>query len=99
MKFFAKILLGIFILFQFSSIIVYVVKERNKTNISLSITEEEEEEENAKEIKMVQTEFVICSEKLYASIFEKTTQEAQDTYLLKKYFASATIFLVPPEQV
>lgn len=97
MKFFAKILLGIFILFQFSSIIVYVVKERNKTNISLSITEEEEE--NAKEIKMVQTEFVICSEKLYASIFEKTTQEAQDTYLLKKYFASATIFLVPPEQV
>lgn len=97
MKFFAKILLGIFILFQFSSIIVYVVKERNKTNISLSITEEEEE--NGKEIKMVQTEFVICSEKLYASIFEKTTQEAQDTYLLKKYFASATIFLVPPEQV
>lgn len=96
MKFFAKIFLGIFILFQFSTIIICVINDRNKTNITINITEEEE---HAKEIKVVKSEFVVMSNKLSASFIDNSSQKAQDTYLLKNYAANATIFLVPPEQV
>ncbi len=97
MKFFAKILLAIFILFQFSTIIMYVINERNKTNISITVTEEEEE--SVKEVKMVKEVFQIVMEKTVIMDLESSTPLALDTYLLKKYFATATIFLLPPEQV
>ncbi len=98
MKFFAKILLGIFILFQFSSIIVCLINDRNETKIAINITEEEEHS-HSKNVKEVKSEFIVTNDRLFTPFFDSPSKKIQDTYLLKNYGANSTIFLVPPEQV
>jgi hypothetical protein len=96
MKFFTKIVLGIFILFQFSTIIVCIINSRNETTFTYNITEEEEHSKGIKEIKSV---FVVTKYKLL-SLFDGTdSKKVQDTYLLKNYVADPSIFILPPEQV
>jgi|GEM_PF-4437730 len=96
MKFLTKIVLGIFILFQFSSIIVCIINEKNETVFTYNITEEEE---HSKEVKVVKSAFVISKYKLLSLFDEVTSQKVHDTYLLKNYTTNSTIFLLPPEQV
>ncbi|MBP9849935.1 MAG: hypothetical protein KBC58_10905 [Flavobacterium sp.] len=96
MKFFTKIVLVIFILFQFSSIIVCVINERNDTKFTFNITEEEE---HSKEVKVIKSAFVISKYKLLPLFDEATSLQIQDTYLLKQYAVNPTIFHLPPEQV
>ncbi|MGH2664897.1 hypothetical protein [Flavobacterium sp.] len=98
MKFLTKIVLAIFILFQFSSIIVCVINERSKTNFTYNITEEEEHS-HSKQIKEVKSEFVVHNNKLNILFDEMPSKKVHDYYLLKHYVANATIFLPPPEQV
>ncbi|MES2811938.1 MAG: hypothetical protein V4670_05645 [Bacteroidota bacterium] len=96
MKFFTKIVLGVFILFQFSTIIVCIINERNDTAFTYNITEEEE---HSKEVKEIKSAFVISKYKLLPLYDEVTSLEVHDTYLLKHYAVNSTIFLLPPEQV
>lgn len=96
MKFLTKIVLGIFILFQFSSIIVCIINEKNDTAITYNITEEEE---HSKEIKEIKSAFVISKYKLLPLFDEVASIEVFDTYLLKNYVVNPTIFHLPPEQV
>ncbi|WP_300567506.1 hypothetical protein [Flavobacterium sp.] len=98
MKFFAKILLGIFILFQFSSIVVCLINERNENKIAINITEEEEHS-HSKQIKEVKSEFIVDCNRLFTPFFDNPSKKIQDTYLLKNYAASSSVFIVPPEQV
>ncbi len=96
MKFFTKIVLGIFILFQFSTIIVCIINSRNETTFTYNITEEEE---HSKEVKEIKSAFVISKYKLLSLFDEMPSKEVHDTYLLKHYAVNSTIFLLPPEQV
>ena len=96
MKFFTRIVLAIFILFQFSTIIICVINARNETNIAINITEEEEHSKHIKEVKSV---FVASNYKLLPLFDEDSEKKVHDYYLLKKYVAESTIFLLPPEQV
>ncbi|EPE9899725.1 hypothetical protein ACSN7Q_000850 [Flavobacterium psychrophilum] len=96
MKFFTRLILPVFILFQFSTIIICVVNARNESKITLNITEEEDCSKDVKEIKAV---FVVDSYKLLPVFDEVPKKKVHDYYLLKKYMADATIFLLPPKQV
>jgi len=96
MKFLTKIVLGVFILFQFSTIIVCIINSRNETTFTYNITEEEEHSKETKEIKSV---FVINNYKLLPLFDEKPSKKVHDYYLLKHYVANSTIFLPPPEEV
>lgn len=96
MKFFTKIVLGIFILFQFSTIIVCIINSRNETTFTYNITEEEE---HSKEVKEIKSAFVISKYKLLSLFDEMPSNQVHDTYLLKHYAVNSTIFLLPPEQV
>ena len=96
MKFFTKIVLGIFILFQFSTIIVCIINSRNETKFTYNITEEEE---HSKQIKEIKSAFVISKYKLLPLFDEMPSKEVHDTYLIKHYAVNSTIFLLPPEQV
>jgi hypothetical protein len=96
MKFFTRLVLAIFILFQFSTIIICVINARNETNVAINITEEEEHSKQIKEVKSV---FVLSNYKLLPLFDETPKRKVHDNYLLKKYIADVTIFLLPPEQV
>lgn len=96
MKFFTKIVLGIFILFQFSTIIVCIINSRNETTFTYNITEEEE---HSKEVKEIKSAFVISKYKLLSLFDEMPSKEVHDTYLLKQYAVNPSIFILPPEQV
>ena len=96
MKFFTKIVLGIFILFQFSTIIVCIINSRNETKFTYNITEEEEHSKGTKELK---SEFIVTNYKLVTPFVENPSKKVQDTYLLKHYVANSPIFILPPEQV
>ncbi|TGD56949.1 hypothetical protein [Flavobacterium humi] len=98
MKFLTRIVLGIFILFQFSSVIVCVINERSKTNFAYTITEEEEHS-HSKQVKEVKSEFVVLNHKLIIPFDEMPSKKVHDYYLLKHYVTNPTIFLLPPEQV
>ncbi len=96
MKFFTKIVLVIFILFQFSSVIICIINEKNESKFSYTITEEEEQHKNTKQIV---SEFIVENEgfgDLFVEIFSK---EIPDFYLLKNYRVNSCIDLLPPEQV
>ncbi len=96
MKFFTKIVLVIFILFQFSSVIICIINEKNESKFSYTITEEEEQHKNTKQIV---SEFIVENEgfgDLFVEIFSK---EIPHFYLLKKYRVNSCIDLLPPEQV
>lgn len=95
MKFFARIFLAIFILFQFSSIIICLINDRNETKFSYNITEEE----HSKEVKQLKSEFIVTNNKLFTPFVENPSKKIQDTYLLKHYAANSPVFLVPPELV
>jgi hypothetical protein len=96
MKFFTRLVLAIFILFQFSTIIICVINARNESNIAINITEEEEHSKHIKEVKSV---FVVSNYKLLPLFDETLKRKVHDNYLLKKYIADVSIFLLPPEQV
>lgn len=97
MKFLTKIVLGIFILFQFSTIIVCIINSRSETAFTYNITEEEEHSKgNTKQIK---SEFVVSKYKLLSLFDELPSKKVHDTYLLKHYVASSTILLRPPKHV
>ena len=68
MKFFTKIVLGIFILFQFSTIIVCIINSRSETTFTYNITEEEEHSKGG--TKQVKSEFVVSKYKLL-SLFDE----------------------------
>lgn len=97
MKFFTKIVLGIFILFQFSTIIVCIINSRSETTFTYNITEEEEHSKGG--AKQVKSEFVVSKYKLLPLFDELPSKKVHDTYVLKQYVASSSIFLPPPKQV
>lgn len=96
MKFFTKIVLVIFILFQFSSVIICIINEKNESKFSYTITEEEEQHKNTKQII---SEYIIKSENSGHLFTEKASKEIPDFYLLKNYRVNSFIDLLPPEQV
>ena len=96
MKFLTKIVLVIFILFQFSSVIACVINEKNGNKITYAMSDEEEHSKGPKELK---SDFIVTDYKLVTPFVETPSTEIQDTYLLKHYIASSSIFLLPPEQV
>jgi hypothetical protein len=96
MKFFAKIVLVFFMLFQFSSVIVCVINEKNSSAIAFNLTEEEEHQKVTKQIK---TE-VVFEKNLYDQfIVEENLTNNFDFYLLKDYSSTFKSFYSPPEQV
>jgi hypothetical protein len=96
MKFFTKIVLGIFILFQFSTIIVCIINEKSGTSFTYNITEEEEHQKNTKEVK---AEIVIGKNVFHDFMIKETTQDNFEVYLLKDYSSDPLLFFPPPEQV
>ena len=96
MKFFTKIVLGIFLLFQFSTIIVCIINEKNDTAFTYNITEEEEHQKNTKEVK---AEVVFEKNVFHDFIIKETTQDNFEVYLLKDYASDPLLFFPPPEQV
>ena len=96
MKFFTKIVLAVFILFQFSSMILYVINERNETTIAFNITEEEE---HHKHTKNNFAEVVFEKSMLFDFMFQNNTSDAFDFYLLKDYSLIILAFFPPPEQI
>lgn len=97
MKFFAKIVLAVFIFFQFSSVIVCIINEKNDTKISYLITEEEEE--HHQKTKQIISEYIIGHENFGNLFAEALSKEIPDFYLLKNYRVNTYIDLLPPEQV
>lgn len=96
MKFFTKIVLAIFILFQFSSVIICIINEKNESKFSYTITEEEEQHKNTKQII---SEFIVENENFGHLLVEGASNEIPDFYLLKNYRVNSYIDLLPPEQV
>ncbi|MFC4817790.1 MULTISPECIES: hypothetical protein [unclassified Flavobacterium] len=96
MKFFTKIVLVVFILFQFSSIVVCIINEKNDAAFTFNITEEEEQHKNTKEVK---AEVVFEKNVFQDFIFKETTQNNFEEYLLKDYSSDSLSFFPPPEQV
>ena len=96
MKFFTKIVLGIFLLFQFSTIIVCIINEKSGTSFTYNITEEEEHQKNTKEVK---AEIVIGKNVFNDFMIKETTQDNFEVYLLKDYSSDPLLFFPPPEQV
>lgn len=96
MKFLTKIVLVIFILFQFSSVIACVINEKNGNKITYAMSDEEEHSKGPKELK---SDFIVTDYKLVTPFVENPSTEIQDTYLLKHYVTNPSIFLLPPEQV
>lgn len=96
MKFFTKIVLAVFILFQFSTVIISVINEKNGVRFSYAITEEEEHHKNTKQII---SEFIVENESLGHFFAEIQSKEIPDFYLLKNYRVNKCIDLLPPEQV
>lgn len=96
MKFFTKIVLGVFILFQFSTIIVCIINEKNGTSFAYNITEEEEHQKTAKQVK---AEVVFEKNVFQDFIINETTQDNFEEYLLKDYSSDPLLFFPPPEQV
>lgn len=96
MKFFTKIVLAVFILFQFSTIIVCVINEKNDAKFSYTITEEEEHHQKTKQII---SEYIIGHENFGDLFAESLLKEIPDFYLLKNYRVNKHIDLLPPEQV
>ncbi len=96
MKFFTKIVLAAFILFQFSSMILYVINERNETTIAFNITEEEEHHKHTKNnfAEVVFDESMLCD-----FLFQNNASNTFDFYLLKDYSLTLMAFFPPPEQV
>ena len=95
MKFFAKIVLGIFILFQFSSIIVWVINEKTNSTFAYNITEEEEHQKNTKQVK---AEVVLERGVFQDFMFDETAQDNFEVYLIKDYSSDPLLFFPPPEQ-
>lgn len=96
MKFFTKIVLAVFILFQFSTVIVCIINEKNDAKFSYTITEEEEHHKNTKQII---SEFIVENENFGHFFSETVSKEISDFYLLKNYRVNTNIDLLPPEQV
>lgn len=96
MKFFTKIVLAVFILFQFSTVIVCVINEKNDAKFSYTITEEEEHHKNTKQII---SEYIIENENFGNFFAEGLSKKIPDFYLLKNYRVNSYIDLLPPEQV
>jgi hypothetical protein len=96
MKFLVKIVIAFFILFQFSTVIICVINEKNDSAIAYNITEEEE---NQKLTKQIKTE-VVFEKSLYNQFFvEETLNNNFEFYLLKEYSSTLKSFYSPPEQV
>jgi hypothetical protein len=96
MKFFARIVLGIFILFQFSSVIVWVINEKTNSSFAYNITEEEEHQKNTKQVK---AEVVFERSVFQDFMFNETAQDNFEVYLIKDYASDPLLFFPPPEQV
>ncbi|WP_136668494.1 hypothetical protein [Flavobacterium sp. H122] len=96
MKFFAKIVLAFFMLFQFSSVIICVINEKNNSAIAFNITEEEEHQKVTKQLKSE----VVFGKNIYDEFIVENSQKNNfDFYLLKDYSSALNPFFSPPEQV
>ena len=96
MKFLIKIVIAFFILFQFSSVIICLINEKNDADITYNINEEEEQQQLTKEIK---TEVVFERNSYDHFIVEETYNNTFYFYLLKEYSSTLQSFFSPPEQV
>lgn len=96
MKFLIKIVIAFFILFQFSSVIICLINEKNDSAIACNINEEEEQQKFTKQIK---TEIVFEKNIYNHFIVEESPKNTFDFYLLKEYSSTLQSFFSPPEQV
>jgi hypothetical protein len=99
MKFLTRILLLLFVFFQFSSSIIYLIETESETKISIVFEEEENSKEESKEVKDFKTEFIY--EKKFDTLlnFEEISTVDNHNYIMKESTLKSTLFLPPPEQV
>lgn len=100
MKYISSILLVLFLSFQFSSSIIYVIENGNNT--TFSIYDQEEDNENPKESKgnkELKSDFIENSNYDFAYTPNNQSSKIDVIYLISDYKASTTISILPPEQV
>lgn len=83
-------------LFQFSSVIICLINEKNESAIAYNINEEEEQQKITKQFK---TEVIFERSTYNQFVVEETNTNAFDFYLLKDYSSTLQSFYSPPEQV
>jgi len=103
MKFLTKIVLVLFLTFQFLPAIIAMVDNEKSAKISFVLLDDEEEsskdsKEN-KELKEFKTEFLEAESNFDFVYFTASNKLVKDNYLLKNYHSKTSLPLLPPEQV
>ena len=100
MKFLIKLIILVFVLFQFSSTIIYLIENEEGKSFSIDLVDEDQgNSKETKEVKEFKTYYIICNNKLNELTLSNSSIEVLSSYLLKKYKVSASIFIPPPKEI
>lgn len=102
MKILSRIVLFLFISFQFAPSVLSLIDKEKGSKISLLLLDEDEEEDTSKEtkeVKEIKTEFVSFTNQIEFITTQLTTPKTFDFYLINKYSSFVSQILFPPELV
>lgn len=101
MRFLIKLILLVFVIFQFSSTIVYLIENEKSKSFSIDLVDEDQSDsKETNKVKELEKDFIVYNlNKCNNFLWYKTSIKVPILYLIRDYTVSASIFILPPKEV
>ena len=100
MKLLIKLIVLVFVLFQFSSTIIYLIENEKDKDFSIDLVDEDQgSSKEIKEVKKFKNDFIANNSRFNNFYLLKSSIKIQSFYLLKDYKISSSIIIPPPKEV